>query len=73
MGHRKNQAFLKRIAVRIKIVREKAGITQEQFYNDTDIHIGRIERAQINITVVTLKEICQYFGISLRDFFREIE
>jgi hypothetical protein len=45
MGHRKNQAFLKRIAVRIKIVREKAGITQEQFYNDT----GRYSEGNMSV------------------------
>jgi len=73
MGQRNDKAFLKKIATRIKGIRERAGVTHEQFYNDTDIHIGRIERAQTNITVVTLTHICKYFDISLSDFFGEIE
>ena len=73
MGQRNDKALLKKIAARIKAIRERAEITQEQFYNDTDIHIGRIERAQTNITLVTLMHICKYFDVSLRDFFKEIE
>ncbi len=35
MTQLKNEILLKRMAVRLKSIREKAGVTQEQFFNDT--------------------------------------
>lgn len=69
----KNTALLKKISKRIKSLREKHGITQEDFYNDTNIHLARIETAKGNITVSTLDAICKYFKISITDFFEGIE
>ncbi|MDR0431630.1 MAG: helix-turn-helix domain-containing protein [Tannerellaceae bacterium] len=57
------------IAKRIKQLRDEKGVSQDTFYIDTDIHIARIETGKINLTVSTLKDICDYFGISLVDFF----
>ena len=72
MGQIKNKALLRKIAQKIKALREQRGITQEAFYHDTSIHIERIETAQANITVSTLDAICKYFKISLKEFFEEI-
>lgn len=72
MGQIKNKALLKKIAQKIKTLREERDITQEEFYHDTNIHIGRIETAQANITVSTLDAICKYFKISLKEFFEGI-
>ena len=58
--------------MKIKQLREEKGVSQEIFYIDTDIHIARIETGKLNITVSTLKDICDYFGISLSDFFKDI-
>ncbi len=68
----KNTILLSKIAIRIKQLREEKGISQEFFYIDTDIHIARIETGKSNITVNTLSAICDYFGISLIDFFKDI-
>jgi len=68
-----NKILVSKIANQIKQLRENKGISQEMFYIDTDIHIGRIESGKSNITVSTLSEICEYFGISLADFFKEID
>lgn len=67
-----NTALLWQIAGRIKELREAKGVTQEVFYNDTGIHIGRIERAQRNISITTLSEICEYFDVSLAEFFQKL-
>lgn len=69
MGQIKNEALLKKIALKIKELRESKGVTHETFYNDTNIHIGRIEQGKTNITVSTLKELLDYFGVSLGEFF----
>jgi len=68
-----NKELLLKIAQRIKQLREERNITQDIFYIDTDIHIARIETAKTNITVGTLHDICNYFSISLTDFFSEMK
>jgi len=64
-----NEELITKIVKRIKQLREEKGVSQETFYIDTDIHIARVETGKINITVSTLQDICDYFGISLVDFF----
>lgn len=68
-----NTELLWKIAARIKSLREAKGLTQEEFYNDTGIHIGRIERAQRNISVTTLAQICEYLEVDLERFFSGLE
>jgi len=72
MAQIRNNELIKKIALKIKALREEKGISQEDMYNDTDIHIGRIESARVNITVSTLDRICQYFGVSLGEFFKKL-
>ncbi|MBL1180059.1 MAG: helix-turn-helix transcriptional regulator [Bacteroidetes bacterium] len=52
-------------------MREQQGITQEEFYNDTGINVGRIERGVNDLTLCTLERICEYFGIPFNEFFNE--
>lgn len=59
--------------MRIKALRQQKGITLEEIYNDTDIHVGRIESAKANITLSTLSKLCDYFEISLTEFFKKID
>lgn len=61
------------IALKIKSIRQSKGITQEEFYNDTGIHIARIETGKLNLSISTLKQICDYFDLSLCEFFKEFE
>jgi transcriptional regulator with XRE-family HTH domain len=68
----RNEALLKKIGERVKSLRENAQLTQEEFYNDTGIHIGRIETATSNISVSTLDAICKYFKIGLDQFFKSL-
>lgn len=72
-NQRRNTELLLKIAKGIKELREEKNISQDTFYIDTDIHIARIETGQTNITISTLKDICDYFSISLSDFFNKIE
>ena len=69
---RKNTILVSKIANRIKQLREEKGISQDSFFIDTDIHIARIESGSSNVTVSTLSAICDYFGITLSDFFKDI-
>ena len=73
MAQFRDEALLKKIAKKLKQLREEHNVTQETFYNDTNIHIGRIESLKANISVSTLNVICKYFGITLGEFFGGIE
>lgn len=59
------------VSTRIKELRTIQGITQEVFYFDTGIHVGRIESSTNHIQIDTLYIICQYLGVSLKDFFSD--
>ncbi|MDR1673800.1 MAG: helix-turn-helix domain-containing protein [Bacteroidales bacterium] len=72
-NQRCNTELLKKIAQRIKQLREERKVSQDTFFIDTDIHIARIEIGKTNITVSTLDAICKYFSITLADFFSTIE
>ena len=73
MVQKKDDILLAKIAKRIKFLREERKITQEIFYNDTNIHIGRIEGGKINLSISTLSLICNYLEITLQEFFSEMD
>ena len=41
----------------VKELRTEEDLSQEDVYNDTNIHIGRIETAKTNVTVSTLSAL----------------
>ena len=69
----KDDELLAAIVKGLKALRLKKGITQEDFFNDTGIHISRIETGKVNVSISTLKAIVSYFDISLALFFQAIE
>jgi transcriptional regulator with XRE-family HTH domain len=72
VGRGTNKKYLIKVAERIKQLRLDRNLTQEDFYNDTGIHIGRVETAKSNLTIATLLEICEYFEITIQEFFESI-
>lgn len=68
----KNQELLDKIVLLLKKLRDEKGLTQEDVYNDTGIHIARIETSKTNISISTLNEIANYFGMNLEQFFSKI-
>ena len=73
MGQIRDDKLLKKIAVVIKQLREAKGVSQEEVYNDINIHIGRVETASANLSVSTLSALCKYFKIGLAEFFKRVE
>lgn len=68
----KNPKLLKAIGTRLRAIRKEKQLTQEEVYNDTDIHIARIETGTQNITVSTLSALCDYYAITLGGFFNGV-
>jgi transcriptional regulator with XRE-family HTH domain len=73
MSKSRNTAFIKKVASQLKEVRKRKKLTQEVVVYDTGINIGRVERAERDISLTTLKTICDYYGISVRDIFKTIK
>lgn len=56
-----------RVIDKLKALRLEKGLTQQDVYNDTNIHIGRIESGKANITLKTLDKIADYYQISIAE------
>lgn len=64
------KALLK-LANRVKKLRTSKDLTQEDAYNDTGIHFGRIEQGKRDASYTTLLKISSYFDLTLEGFFNE--
>ncbi|MQX27512.1 helix-turn-helix domain-containing protein [Alistipes sp. dk3620] len=64
--------LIEEIARRLKDLRIGRGLSQETVYFNTGIHIGKIETEKYNITVSTLSKLCDYYQITLEEFFKGI-
>ena len=67
--------LLKLIGRRIKELREQKNLSQLQLANEVDLsktHLGRIERAESNVTVETLNRIAIFFKVQIT-YFLETE
>jgi len=66
-----DEKVLEKIRTALKKLRKDNGVGIEDFYNDTGIHIGRVETAKSNITITTLNKICKYYQLSIKKFFTD--
>lgn len=60
------------VGERIKLLREKAGYSQNELANRADVsqtHLRRVELGQSGITVDHLQMVCDALGITIREFF----
>jgi transcriptional regulator with XRE-family HTH domain len=73
MPQLRDKKLLQKIAIVVRELRIEGNLSQEDVYNDTNIHIGRIETAKANVSVSTLSALCKYFKISLSDFHYKVE
>ncbi|MCR9171088.1 MAG: helix-turn-helix domain-containing protein [bacterium] len=62
-----NQELLLTLAKRLKELRKQKGVTQEDVYNDTGIHVARIEQGKRDISYTTLCRLADYFDVSLNE------
>jgi len=57
---------------RLQQLRKQRGLTIQEVYDATGIHVGRLEAKKANMTVQTLAILCRYYETSLAEFFREL-
>lgn len=63
--------FIKAIGVKLRRVRQIKGLTLEAVYEETKIHVARIEQGNLNITISTLSFLLNYYNITPMEFFAE--
>ena len=68
-----DKELLTNIIISIKEIRKQRGVTLETFYFETGIHLARIEHGKTNISISALAKICNYYNLSLTDFFELLE
>ncbi len=61
------------IALGFRKLRKERKLTQEAVFFDTGISIARIETGNRNLAIDTIARLCEYFEISLGDFFNSLE
>lgn len=66
---RHNEKVVGEVIARLRQLRREHGLSQMDVYIDTDINIARIEAGRGNISISTLADLCDYYRISLADFF----
>jgi transcriptional regulator with XRE-family HTH domain len=69
----RDEKLLIDIALVLKELRESRGVSQQDVYHDTNIHIGRIENCKINPSVSTLSVLSKYFKIKMSEFYSLVE
>ncbi|AII54447.1 MULTISPECIES: helix-turn-helix transcriptional regulator [unclassified Hymenobacter] len=55
------------IVRRLQQLRRSRQYTQQEVYDATGVHIGRLEAQHANMTIRTLVILCRYYGISLAE------
>jgi transcriptional regulator with XRE-family HTH domain len=65
-------AFLKQIGNNVRRIRNQKGLTMETVANEAQIEyrqLGRIERGEVNATIISLLKISTVLKINLSQFF----
>lgn len=68
-----NDILLRSVAGRLKQLRIERGLTQEVVTDQTQVNVGLYEVGTTNITIVLLVVLCNFYHVTLEDFFKGIE
>lgn len=69
---RRNDALLGIIAQKLVGLREERHLSQQIVYVHTGIDMDMVEKGEYNITLSTLSDLCDYYNISIEEFFKDI-
>lgn len=68
----RDEEIMRKVARALATIREAHGLTQEEVYTDTGIHIAKIETGSVNITISTLHRICSYYKVTEVDVYLSV-
>lgn len=70
---RRNDILLAIIGEKLVKLREARGLSQQKVYIHTGIDMDMIECGEYNLTLTTLSDLCDYYNISIKEFFKGVE
>lgn len=73
MDQKHYDTFLKKVGANIRCIRNEKGLSMEALANEAEIEyrqIGRIERGEINTTIISLHRIAEVLKVDLSLFFQ---
>ena len=65
--------LLNELARRLKSVREERHLTQQEVYDATGVHVGRLEVGRRDVALTTVALLCQYYGVNMAVIVAELE
>ena len=70
---RRHDILLAIIGEKLVKLRAARGLSQQKVYIHTGIDMDMIERGEYNLTLTTLSDLCDYYNISIKEFFKGVE
>lgn len=73
MLEKRDKAFLLSIGNNVRRIRQEKNLTMEELANESEIEyrqLGRIERGEINTTVLSLRNISKVLDVDITVFFQ---
>jgi transcriptional regulator with XRE-family HTH domain len=70
------QPIQKQVGERVRVLREKKGISQEALASTCNLHrtyIGLIERGERNLSLTTVERIAEGLGVQVSELFAGVE
>jgi transcriptional regulator with XRE-family HTH domain len=67
-------SYLKKVGNTLRKIRKEKGYSMENLANETEIEyrqLGRIERGEINTSIISLLRICQTLNIEMKTLFED--
>jgi transcriptional regulator with XRE-family HTH domain len=71
--HNKDNDYLKALGANLRLIRKSKSITMEELANEAEIEyrqLGRIERGEINTSVLSLLKLSDCLGVDIADLFK---
>ena len=69
MAQRREDKLIRRVIDKLRVIRKARGLTQAAVYEDTSVDIQKYETQYTNLSLTTLAILCEYYEISLGEFF----
>ena len=65
--------MIRQVTDKLRRIRKARNLTITAVYEDTGIHIGKIETKETNLNITAIGILCKYYEISLEEFFKGID
>ncbi len=72
MEDKRYDTFLKTVGNNVRRIRNEKGLSMEALANEAEIEyrqLGRIERGEVNTTIISLLKIADALKVEVSDFF----